>query len=67
MLRMYIVQLCFGLPDEGMDDAVYDSQAIRRFIGIDLTVEVAPDATTLLKFRRLLETRHLTKVVFDTH
>jgi transposase, IS5 family len=66
MLRMYIVQQCFGLSDEGMEDAVYDSQAIRRFIGIDLNVAVATDATTLLKFRRLLATHHLTKVVFDT-
>jgi IS5 family transposase len=49
-----------------MEDAVYDSQAIRRFIGIDLTVDAAPDATTFLKFRRLLETDSLTKVVFDT-
>ena len=66
MLRMYIVQQCFGLSDEGMEDAVYDSQAIRRFIGIDLNVDTAPDATTLLKFRRLLETHSLTEVVFDT-
>jgi transposase, IS5 family len=51
---------------EGMEDAIYDSQANRRFIGIDLTVDTAPDATTLLKFRRLLETHNLTKVVFDT-
>lgn len=56
MLRMYIVQQCFGLSDEGMGDAGYDSQAIRRFIGIDLNVDTAPDATTLLKYRRLLET-----------
>lgn len=66
MLRMYIVQQCFGRSDEGMEDAIYDSQAIRRFIGIDLTVDTAPDATTLLKFCRLLETHSLTKVVFDT-
>ena len=64
MLRMYIVQQCVGRSDEGMEDAIYDSQAIRRFIGIDLTVDTAPDATTLLKFRRLLETQSLTKVVF---
>jgi IS5 family transposase len=64
--RRYIVQQCFGLSDEGMEDAIYDSQAIRRFIGIDLTVETAPDATTLLKFHRLLETHSLTEVVFDT-
>ena len=39
MLRMYIVQQCFGFSDEGAEDAVYDSQAIRRFIGIDLNRE----------------------------
>jgi len=61
MLRMYIAQQCFGLSDEGMEDAVYDSQAIRRFVGIDLTHESAPDATTLLKFRRLLEKHDLTR------
>jgi IS5 family transposase len=66
MLCMYVVQQCFGLSDEGMEDAVYDSQAIRRFIGIDLTVDAPPDATTLLKFRRLLETHKLTQVVFNT-
>lgn len=66
MLRMYVVQQCFGLSDEGTEDAIYDSQAIRRFIGIDLNVESAPDETTLLKFRRLLETHDLTKKVFDT-
>ena len=49
-----------------MEDAIYDSQAIRRFIGIDLNREAAPDATMLLKFRRLLETQHLTKTIFNT-
>ena len=66
MLRMYVVQQCFGLSDEGTEDAIYDSQAIRRFIGIDLNREAAPDATTLLKFRRLLETHHLTTTIFNT-
>ncbi|MEJ2676925.1 MAG: transposase, partial [Acidihalobacter sp.] len=60
MLRLYIAQQCFGLSDEGAEDAVYDSQAIRRFVGIDLSREAAPDATTLLKFRRLLEQHGLT-------
>ena len=59
MLRMYIVQQCFGLSDEGTEDAIYDSQAIRGFVGVDLSREVAPDATTLRKFRHLLETHHL--------
>jgi len=64
MLRMYIAQQCFGLSDEGTEDALYDSQAIRRFVGIDLSRESAPDATTLLKFRRLLETHQLTQRIF---
>ncbi|GAC1411020.1 MAG: IS5 family transposase [Burkholderiaceae bacterium] len=66
MLRMYVVQQCFGLSDEGIEDAIYDSQAIRGFVGIDLNRESAPDATTLLKFRRLLETNALTSKIFET-
>ena len=66
MLRMYVAQQCFGLSDEGIEDAIYDSQSIRRFVGIDLGREDAPDATTLLKFRRLLETHELTRKIFET-
>ena len=65
ILRMYIAQQCFGLSDEGIEDALYDSQAIRRFVGIDLGRQSAPDATTLLKFRHLLETRQLTAAIFS--
>jgi len=66
MLRMYIAQQCFGLSDEATEDALYDSQAIRGFVGIDLGREAAPDATTLLKFRHLLETHKLTERIFAT-
>jgi IS5 family transposase len=66
MLRMYVAQQCFGLSDEGIEDALYDSHAIRRFVGIDLAREAAPDATTLLKFRRLIETHDLSRVIFAT-
>ncbi|MBK5912825.1 IS5 family transposase [Rhodocyclus purpureus] len=66
MLRLYVVQQCFSLSDEGAEDALYDSQAIRRFVGIDLAREAAPDATTLLKFRRRLEKNNLTKTIFET-
>jgi IS5 family transposase len=66
MLRMYVAQKGFGLSDEGIEDALYDSQAIRRFVGIDLAREDAPNATTLLKFRRLLEEKHLTAAIFET-
>jgi transposase, IS5 family len=66
MLRMYIAQQCFGLSDEGIEDALYDSQAIRHFVGIDLSRESAPDATTLLNFRHLLERHQLTASIFNT-
>jgi IS5 family transposase len=66
MLRMYIVQQSLGLSDEGIEDALYDSQAIRQFVGLDLGRESAPDATTLLKFRHLLEAHKLTESIFAT-
>ena len=66
MLRMYMAQQCFGLSDEGIEDAIYDSQPFRAFVGIDLGRESAPDATTLLKFRHLLEAKGLTRQIFDT-
>lgn len=65
MLRMYCLQQWFSLSDEAVEDAVYDSQSMRDFIGIDLARESVPDATTLLKFRRLLEEHGLTKRLFD--
>lgn len=65
ILRMYVAQQCFGLSDEGIEDALYDSQAIRRFVGIDLGRESAPDATTLLNFRHLLEEHNLTESIFN--
>lgn len=60
-----MTQQCFGLSDEGAGDALYDSQAIRAFVGIDHSREAAPDATTLLKFRRLREKQQLTKAIFQ--
>jgi IS5 family transposase len=65
MLRMYCLQQWYGLADEALEDALYDSQAMRDFVGIDLSRESVPDATTLLKFRRLLLANDLTKALFD--
>jgi len=65
MLRMYFLQQWFGLADEAVEDAIYDSQAMREFVGIDLARESVPDATTLLKFRRLLEDHKLTAQLFE--
>ena len=64
MLRMYFVQHWFNLADAACEDALLDSTALRRFVGIDLGRERVPDATTLLKFRRLLETHRLGEALF---
>jgi IS5 family transposase len=64
MLRIYFLQQWYGLADEALEDAIYDSQAMRIFVRIDLGVEAVPDATTLLKFRHLLEEHQLTKRLF---
>jgi IS5 family transposase len=63
-LRVYFLQQWYGLADEALEDALYDSQALRGFARIDLAAEGVPDATTLLKFRRLLETHDLCKGLF---
>ena len=64
MLRVYFIQQWYGLSDEAVEDAIYDIQSVRAFVGIDLARENAPDATTLLKFRHLLETNDLTQRMF---
>src|SRR6202171_3417076 len=57
MLRLYFVQQWYGLADEALEDALYDSQALRGFAGIDLSVAAVPDATTVLNFRHWLGQR----------
>jgi IS5 family transposase len=59
MLRMYLLQVWFSLSDEGVEEAIYDSYAMRRFLGLDFASEQVPDATTLLHFRHLLEEHQL--------
>ena len=65
MLRIYFLQQWYGLADEAVEDALYDSQALRSFAGIDLNHDPVPDATTLLKFRHWLERHDLTRALFD--
>ncbi len=64
MLRMYFVLHWFNLADEACEEALLDSVALRRFVGIDLGRERVPDGTTLLKFRRLLELHDLGAALF---
>ena len=66
MLRVYFLQQWYGLAAEALEDALYDSQALQGFARIDLATDGVPDATTLLKFRRLLETHDLCKGLFAT-
>lgn len=64
MLRMYLLQVWFSLSDEGVEDAIYDSYAMRRFMRLDFALEQVPDATTLLRFRHLLERHELGEKLF---
>lgn len=65
MLRVYFLQQWYGLADEALEDALYDSQALRGFAGIELGRDPVPDATTVLHFRHWLERYDLAKALFD--
>ena len=64
MLRIHFLQHWFNLADLACEQALYDSASLRRFAGIDLGREAVPDATTLLKFRHLLERHQLGERLF---
>ena len=64
MLRVYMLQNWFGYSDPGMEEALYDIAALRRFAGLSLVDAEIPDETTILNFRRLLETHKLTDALF---
>ena len=57
MLRTYFVQQWFNLSDPGAEELLYESAAVRNFVGVDLGIAPAPDETTILRFRHVLE-RH---------
>ncbi len=64
MLRIYFLQHWFNLSDPAMEDALYDSEAMRRFAGIELSEDAVPDESTILPFRHLLERHQLTEAMF---
>mgnify|MGYP003593007408 CR=1 FL=1 len=64
MLRMLLLQSWYDLSDETVEESIYDSYAMRKFVGINFVEEQVPDATTLLKFRHLLEDHGLTEKIF---
>ena len=65
MLRIYFLQQWFNLSDPQAEDAIYDSESMRRFAKVELAEDVVPDETTILRFRHLLETHRLTEVIFE--
>ena len=65
MLRTYFVQQWFNLSDPGVEELFYESAAVRRFVGVDLGVAPAPDETTVLRFRHLLEKHQLGGVMLE--
>jgi len=65
MLRIYFLQHWFNLSDPAVEEALYDSLAMRRFVGIDLGREPVPDETTMCRFRHLLEAHDLGRRLFD--
>src|SRR5438477_7971236 len=64
MLRIYFLQQWFDLSDPQAEDAIYDSESMRRFARVELGDDVVPDETTILRFRHLLEQHGLTTAIF---
>jgi IS5 family transposase len=65
MLRIYFLQQWFNLSDPAVEEALYDSMAMRSFVGIDLGREPVPDETTACKFRHLLEKHEIGRQLFE--
>lgn len=64
MLRLYFVPPWFNLSDPQAEDTLYDSESVRRFVGVELGEDPVPDETTILRFRHLLEHHRLTEAIF---
>jgi IS5 family transposase len=62
MLCLHFLQHWFNLSDPAA--ALYDSRAMRQFVGIARGREPVPDETTICKFRHLLEAHRLGEQLF---
>jgi IS5 family transposase len=65
MLRIYFLQQWFNLSDPQAEDAIYDSESMRRFARVELGEDKVPDESTILRFRHLLEKHRLTEGIFE--
>ena len=64
MLRVFFLKNWYALSDPMAEEILYDSEAMRRFAGIELGDDRIPDETTILNFRHLLERHGLTEAIF---
>jgi transposase, IS5 family len=64
MLRIYFLQQWFDLSDPAAEDAINDSESMRRFVGVELGEDRVPDESSILRFRHLLEAHDLTRAIF---
>jgi IS5 family transposase len=64
MLRIHCLQHFFNLSDPGAEEALYDSEAMRRFAGLELGEDAIPDESSILRFRHLLERYRLADQIF---
>jgi IS5 family transposase len=65
LLRIYFLQQWFNLSDPAAEDAIYDSESMRRFAKVELSEDKIPDESTILRFRHLLEKHRLTEAIFE--
>ena len=65
MLRIYFLQQWFNLSDPQAEDAIYDSESMRRFARVELGDDKIPDESTILRFRHLLEKHKITEAIFE--
>ena len=59
MLRIHLLQQWFNLSDPAMEEALYDTPVFASFARLDPGITTMPDESTILRFRRLLETHQL--------
>ena len=64
MLRVHFLQNWYCASDPVAEETLYDSEAMRRFAGIELGDDRIPDETTILNFRHLLQRHRLTQAIF---
>ena len=63
MLRVYFLQQWYNLSDPAAEEALYDSESMRRFAQVSCDEDVIPDESSILRFRRLLEEHQLTEAL----